>query len=101
MSEITLDTHVYWARETLFRDLGDEGVLVSLSTSTYFSLGGVGTRIWELIGEDGRLHRVLDRLLAEYDIEEETARADLLGLVTELDRRGLVTTSPVEPGAAL
>lgn len=85
MSErLTIPTSV------LFRDLGGEAVLLELESGTYFGLDGVGTRIWSLIAEHGRLDRVRAALLAEFDVEPEVIEEDLRSFVAELMRRGLV-----------
>jgi hypothetical protein len=97
MPQVTLESRVRWGGDILFRNLDGEAVLVSLESSTYFGLDLVGTRVWELIGERRCLADVLAGLLDEYDVEEERARRDLLGLVDELMVKRLVCADEEEP----
>ena len=46
--------------------------------------------MWTLIGELQSLDRVLEALLAEYDVEEDRLRADLDDLIGELVKQGLL-----------
>jgi hypothetical protein len=64
------------------RLIGDELVLVPIRRNVadleaVFTLGGTGTRIWELI--DGRLTvaELLARIVEEFEVEPEQAEADL------------------------
>jgi hypothetical protein len=82
------------APDVLFRDLGDEAVLLDLKSGTYFGLNAVGSRIWQLIAAPAPLGTVRDRLLAEYDVEADQAWRDIQTLVGELLRRGLLAAEP-------
>jgi hypothetical protein len=73
----------------LFRELEGESVLLDLESGVYFGLNGVGTRIWGLLGEQGSLRSVYERLLDEYDVAPSRLEWDLLGLATDLCDRGL------------
>ena len=83
---------------TLFSELGGEVVLLSLTGGTYFSLNPVGARAWRLLQENhGNLPHVLGKILEEFDVEERQAREDLLGLVNDLIRHGLVRVESLPP----
>lgn len=82
--------------EVLFRILGDEAVILNLSTGTYFGLDSVGTRMWQLISEHESTEKVVEALLAEYDVEEKQLRRDLDDLIRELTDKGLVTVDAEE-----
>lgn len=76
--------------DTLSRNLDGEAVLLGLKSAGYYGLDPVGTRIWELIEEKGVLEDVLQGVLAEFDVDEARARADLLALTARLLEKGLV-----------
>jgi len=76
--------------DVVTRDLAGEAVLLDLASGTYFGLDEIGTRIWQLLGEHGSPERVVAALLAEYEVEEATLRADLDRLIGELHQKGLV-----------
>jgi Coenzyme PQQ synthesis protein D (PqqD) len=79
--------------EVVFRELGDEAVLLNLRTGSYFGLDAVGARIWRLVEQHGSLARVLDALLAEYDVESYILGRDLLELAERLCTNGLSEVS--------
>lgn len=77
-----------------FRDVDGEAVLLDFATGTYFGLDPVGTRIWQLISEHGATEKVLEALLDEYEVEEETLRSDAEALIQALLEKGLTTEVP-------
>jgi hypothetical protein len=83
----------------VFRELDGEAVLLNLDSGMYFGLDRVGTRVWQLIEEHGRLDAVVERLLEEYDVAPDVLRADVATLVTALVDKGLVVVAAeVPPG---
>jgi len=76
--------------------VGAEGAILDLDTSTYYGLDRVGARIFELLQEPTPLEAVLDKIVAEFDVDLPTARTDLLALVAELVDRKLVEVRSVE-----
>lgn len=77
----------------LFRDLGEEAVLLELKTGQYYSLNEVGTRMWRLLAEHGSIAPVVLELNGEYEIAEEQLRKDVEGFVDILASRGLLARS--------
>ena len=73
----------------LFRQLGDEAVLLDLDTQRYFGLDEVGSRLWELLTEDDRLASARDAILQEFDTDAETLDRDLEAFLGQLLDRGL------------
>ncbi len=80
----------------IFRVLGDEVVILNLSTGIYFGLDSVGTRIWQLVSEHGSTEKVLEALWAEYEVEESKLRQDFDILIRQLKEKGLLTTDGEE-----
>ncbi len=72
------------------RQVGPDKVVLNLSSGTFVTLNEVGAFLWDRI--DGRrdLQAILDELLAEYEVDEPTARADVGRIVEELRKEGLV-----------
>ena len=88
--KITLSQRASPSDDVLFQEVGGEAVLLSLASESYFGLDPVGTRIWQLLGEDASLQRVHERLLDEYEVEPSHLQSDLLVLVEQLADAGLV-----------
>lgn len=76
--------------DVVFRELEGEAVLLNLASGMYFGLDAVGTRIWQLLGEHQALQPVFERMLEEFDVDEQTLRSDLLVLVDRLTEHGLL-----------
>ncbi len=82
--------------DVVFRILGDEAVILNLSTGIYFGLDTVGTRMWQLISEHGSTEKAREALLAEYEVEEGQLRQDLDLLIQQLIDKGLLITEAWE-----
>jgi len=94
---VDLAARVRPADGVLFREVDKETVLVHLERGVYYGLDEVGTRIWGWIAVHGRLDAVLSEVLAAYEVDEATARADLERLAGELVAQGLLTVEPTDP----
>ncbi|HUE89812.1 MAG TPA: PqqD family protein [Vicinamibacterales bacterium] len=90
MRSVSLDNTFTLGKDTVFRDLDGEAVILELSSGTYFGMNSVGTRIWQLIERHGRLDAVLDELCQEYDAGRDELQRDLLELVARLADAHLV-----------
>jgi hypothetical protein len=88
--EINLNSRVRIQEDVLFQELQGEAVLLNLKTGVYLGLNQVGTRIWQLLQEDGALQRVMEVMLQEYDVAQEKLQTDLLDLVGQMEKQGLL-----------
>lgn len=78
------------APNVIFKEVGDELVLLDFDGAVYYGLDEVGARIWQLLGETESVDTIVATLAAEYDATPETLRADVERLLRELAERGLV-----------
>jgi hypothetical protein len=76
--------------EVLHQELEGETVLLDLNSERYFGLDESGTRIWTLLIELKRPEAVVERMLQEFEVDEDTLRADLAELLTRLLDGGLI-----------
>lgn len=76
--------------DVLSQEVSGETVLLDLNSENYFGLNDVGTRIWQLIQEDGDMQKVYDMMLDEYDVDEKQLEKDMEELVTKLVDAGLI-----------
>ena len=90
MTGIKMDSTVVVAKEQMSCDLDDEAVILSLEKGVYYSLNPCGNRIWSLIQKPVKVGKIRDTLLEEYDIDKETCEEDLLSLLGDLNREGLI-----------
>lgn len=76
------------------------GVVLHLDTKLYYTLNETGVFVWkclesEQLDEDA----LLARLLNEFEVEPDRARADLTLVLGTLSREGLVQASTESTGA--
>jgi hypothetical protein len=84
MRSVTLENTFVLSKDAMFRDLDGEAVILELGSGTYSGLNAVGTRIWHLIQQHGRLKTVFEELCREYDAAPDVLEKDLLELVARL-----------------
>jgi hypothetical protein len=78
--------------------VGDEIAVLDLDVSVYYGLDPVAARIFELLQTPTALEDVLATVLAEFEVDAPTARADLLDFVNDLvDRKLAVVQSGDAP----
>jgi hypothetical protein len=74
--------------------VGDELVMMSAKSGSYIGLSDVGARIWELIETPQPVDAIVARLREEYDVGEETCRAEVNAFLGELTKYGAVALDP-------
>lgn len=84
------DTRFEIPAHVMSREMGGETVLLDLSQGAYYSLNGVGSRVWELLAEGMTLAEVSETLLAEYEVPPEDLDRDVLVLAHTLLTKQLV-----------
>jgi hypothetical protein len=76
--------HVVSARKA------DRTILLDMHRGRYYSVDGVGGRIWEMLGEGSGLAEMGERLAAEYDAPLDRILCDIESLLEQLHGRGLL-----------
>jgi hypothetical protein len=82
----------------MVRQVGQELVILELSSGTYFGLDPVGARIWQLIVEQRSTNEICAALEAEYDVTADVLGQDVTRLIETLIDKGLVR--PLLPSGA-
>jgi len=70
--------------------LDAETVILNLESGAYFTLNLVGSVAWESIDGTHSLQDVLEAIRGRFDVDPETARHDLLGLIATLREEHLI-----------
>jgi len=89
-----IEPKIKFPEDVLFHEVGGEAVILNLESGKYYGLDEVGTRMWALLSEYGAIEPVVNALLAEYEVEEEQLRSDLLKLINDLSSHGLLQFDP-------
>jgi hypothetical protein len=84
----------------LVRFLDRESVLLNLETEQYFGLDETGTRMWQIVTAAPNIDQAYQELLAEFDVDPELLRSNLIELLGRLVDSGLLLVLPADVGSA-
>jgi hypothetical protein len=70
--------------------LDGDTVILHLGSGTYYGLNAVGSTIWNLIQERRTIAEIHDRLLQQYEADAGECERDLLHVLDDLGKAGLV-----------
>jgi hypothetical protein len=83
------------ADHVISADLGAEKALLSMRDGVYYGLNTVGAAIWELISEARPVWEIRDSIVARFDVDPERCERDVLKVLAELKRSGLIEVGGV------
>jgi hypothetical protein len=87
-----LETKLTIPPQVMSRLVGEETVLLNLSSGIYFGVDGVAKRIWETISDGRSLGQAAAVIASEYEVDEAQAQADVIEFASELVERGLLAS---------
>ena len=90
MTELSRSSKIVISKDVVSCDLGGETAMLDMKEGIYYGLNEMGTIIWEYIQKPITLQEVVDKILAEYDVDEETCYLDLTELLDQMAENGLV-----------
>ena len=70
--------------------LGAESAILNVKQGIYYGLDPVGTEIWNLLQTPVKVANIQEILLREYDVEPDRCQRDLLSLLEDLLKAGLI-----------
>lgn len=75
-------------------NIANETVILNHKDGIYYSLNEVGTFIWELLKEKPySVEEIVTAILEEFEIDVETAKTDVQGILTDLLHEKLLEIS--------
>ena len=89
-SGLSLESIVVVNSVTVSTDLDGEIIILEMNKGMYFGLDAVGAEVWKLLQQPRRLREVHDAILRDYDVAPDVCERDLLSLLDDLARSGLV-----------
>jgi hypothetical protein len=92
MENLTLPESVKISDKVLFQTIDEQGVLLNLANEKYFGLDEMATYIWHLFSEEEETAKVLEKIQAEYKVDEKILKNDLISLINELRELELILT---------
>lgn len=73
-----------------WRVVEEDSVLLNLDTGYYYTLNEVGRFLWESLDGKKKLSVIHQDIIDYYDVAPETAKSDILELIDNLLKEGLV-----------
>jgi hypothetical protein len=70
--------------------LGSEAAILNVKDGIYYGLDPVGAHIWKLLQTPRKIADIHELLLQEFDVESDLCQHDLLALLEDLLRVGLI-----------
>lgn len=90
---INLDTVINKNLEIDDTDLDGEKVMMNLDKGEYFMMDEVGSRIWDIIIEPINVKGIIEALLSEYEVDEETCTDTVIEFLGRLNNAELISIS--------
>jgi hypothetical protein len=76
--------------DVVWREVGDDLVVLELSTSTYLTLNGTARYLWERLADATTLDGLIEMLVERYQISADQARSDTESFLSALADRELI-----------
>lgn len=77
-------------KRIFWKDFEDETVLVNIEKGLYYSLDKSAKRIWGMIIEKADKENIIERVIDEYDVKENVAKADVGNFLRMLEKEKLI-----------
>lgn len=88
--EINLDTIIIKNKDIDDTDLDGEKVMMNLDKGQYFMMNEVGSRIWDIIDTPLSVKNIIDKLLKEYEVSEDTCKDSVINFLMLLNESELI-----------
>jgi len=95
--DITSNTVIVANQQQVTGDLPDgDIVILSLNGGVYYGLNSVGGHIWKFIQTPVIVKDIYNLLLNEYDVDAQECYTELIMLLEELAKNGLIQVKEAE-----
>lgn len=76
--------------------IGELAVLMDVESGEYFEVNAVGSQIWRLLEAPMTVNQLIERLLAEFDVEPEQCEADVRLWLGKMRDLGFIEWEPAD-----
>ena len=91
MLTLTPETTFTRTLDLIATDMDGDTLMMSIERGEYFGIGGVGSRVWELLAQPVSIAQLTEAICAKYDVDAATCQADMDKFAHELLQNGLVS----------
>lgn len=88
--ELSLDSVVNRSEGQVSTEIDGEAVLLSIDRGNYYGMNKVLTAIWNWIEKPMSVSEICTKLTSTHDVSREVAEKDVLKILGELSREGLI-----------
>jgi hypothetical protein len=78
------------SERTALRVVSGEALVMVIDRRELHRLNAVGARVLELCDGSTTIDGIVGAIVAEFEVDADTARSDVLEFISELDARGVV-----------
>ena len=90
MTKLSRSSKIVVSKDVVSCDLGGETAMLEMKEGVYYGLNEMGTVIWELIQEPITILELVDIILKDYEVDEETCFMDIVELIDQMVENKLV-----------
>ncbi|MEW5946625.1 MAG: PqqD family protein [bacterium] len=76
--------------DVIVREMDGGSVLLNMDTGVYYSLNETGTELWSALDGKRSVGEIIEMICDSYDAAPQTAGADVVELLEDLEGEGLV-----------
>jgi DNA integrity scanning protein DisA with diadenylate cyclase activity len=87
---VTNTSKVVASQEQVASEVAGDVTILNLKNGTYYGLSDVGATVWQLLSEPRHVTELVDRVVAEYEVEAAQCQWDVLELLSNLEQEGLI-----------
>ncbi len=95
--ELAYDARLSTSEASVSTGIPGEVVILDPTSGRYYSLDGVGARVWELLSGSTNLATLLEAIQSEYHVDAATCERDVRALLDDLIAQGLVRVDAARP----
>ena len=70
--------------------MGEEVVMLDMESGFYFGLNSVASVIWSLLADEIGFEKLIDQLIAQFDVERSVCEADTKELLDQMLEKNII-----------
>ncbi|APC96696.1 lasso peptide biosynthesis PqqD family chaperone [Francisella frigiditurris] len=71
-------------------EIDGEAIMMNIENNAYYSMGEIGNRVWQLLGNSTTINDICEQLIKEYDVSIEQCQKDITPFLNQLLEKNLI-----------